>query len=154
MEIVETVTPLQWKQLHALFEEYGISVNFALCFQDFEAELWSLPTRYGSPAGVGLLACERKTLWGCVALRPLSHDICEMKRLYVRPACRNTGVGRQLVIRLIEEAKKRGYRAMRLETVPSSMAAAIHLYTALGFRDIAPYHANPVAGAWFMEISW
>jgi ribosomal protein S18 acetylase RimI-like enzyme len=87
----------------------------------------------------------------CVALRPLEPDTCEMKRLYVRPAYRSGGVGRLLAERVIHEAATAGYRRMRLDTL-RTMETALQLYRRLGFREIAPYTANPIKGAVFLEL--
>jgi putative acetyltransferase len=134
-----------------LFEEYAASLDISLCFQGFDEELSSLPGTYAPPRGRLLLACRGNDTAGCVALRPLESDACEMKRLYVRPAHRSGGVGRLLVERVIHEAATAGYRRMRLDTLPT-MEAALALYRRLGFREIAPYTANPVKGAVFLEL--
>jgi putative acetyltransferase len=134
-----------------LFEEYAASLDISLCFQGFDEELSSLPGAYAPPRGRLLLACRGKESVGCVALRPLEPDTCEMKRLYVRPAYRTGGVGRLLAERAIHEAAMAGYRRMRLDTLPM-MEAALQLYHRLGFREIAPYTANPVKGAVFLEL--
>jgi len=134
----------------ALFREYEKSLGISLCFQGFEKELADLPGDYAPPRGRLLLAREQKETAGCAALRPLSPDICEMKRLFVRDAFRGRGVGRLLAETLLSEARSIGYRAMRLDTLPS-MTAALPLYRSLGFRDINPYTRNPVPGALFLE---
>jgi putative acetyltransferase len=130
-----------------LFREYADSLGFDLSFQDFERELAELPGGYVSI----LLAVEGDEAAGCVALHDLGDGICEMKRLYVRPAFRGTGLGRALAQAIIDAARERGYERMRLDTVPS-MAAAQALYGSLGFRDIAPYRYNPRPGARFLEL--
>jgi putative acetyltransferase len=134
-----------------LFEEYAASLDVSLCFQGFDEELSSLPGTYAPPRGRLLLASRGNEGAGCVALRPLERDTCEMKRLYVRPAYRTGGVGRLLAERVIHEAATVGYRRMRLDTLPT-METALQLYRRVGFREIAPYTANPVKGAMFLEL--
>jgi ribosomal protein S18 acetylase RimI-like enzyme len=134
--------------VRALFLEYGRSLSFDLCFQGFEQELADLPGCYAAPRGQILLAPGA----GVVALRPLSGDICEMKRLYVRPQARGLGLGARLAHLIIAAGQERGYRAMRLDT-HESMTAAIALYRELGFREIAPYYDNPVAGIRYYELT-
>jgi ribosomal protein S18 acetylase RimI-like enzyme len=134
-----------------LFEEYAASLAIDLSFQGFAEELEGLPGKYAGPRGVILLAEAGGEPCGCVALRPLDGQACEMKRLYVRPAGRGRGVGRQLVARIIEGARGRGYSSMKLDTLPS-MGSAVALYRSFGFRDTAPYVYNPVPGAMFMEM--
>jgi len=133
----------------ALFREYGASLSVDLGFQKFEEELASMPGDYAPPRGRLLLAYEGSAAIGCVALRPIDHAICEMKRLYVR--ARGRGIGRQLAERVIAEARTIGYRFMRLDTLPS-MTAAAALYAALGFREIPAYRFNPVEGTKYFEL--
>ena len=135
-----------------LFEEYAASLGFSLCFQNFDQELANLPGDYAPPSGRLLLAIEDDELAGCIALRKLSEGICEMKRLFVRPAHRATGLGRTLVDLIIDEAGKLGYTHMRLDTIPGKMDKAIALYQRIGFVEIDPYYPNPVEGAKFMEL--
>ncbi len=134
-----------------LFMEYAASLGFDLSFQGFDREVSSLPGDYAPPRGALLLAVDRSDPAGCVGLRAWDEGTCEMKRLYVRSAHRGKGVGSSLVRRLLEEARARGYRRMRLDTVPG-MDAAIALYRAAGFREIAPYRVNPIPGALFLEL--
>ena len=134
-----------------LFLEYGQSLGFSLCFQGFDKELASLPGAYAPPRGLILLAEAGDGPVGCVALRPLDEaDICEMKRLYVRPAARKLGTGRRLAEAILEAGNRLGYRAMRLDTLPS-MQKAIALYRDLGFVEIVPYYDNPIDGALYLE---
>ena len=139
-------------QARALFEEYARSLGFDLSFQDFEREVAGLPGDYGSPGGCILLAAEGADIMGCVALRPLGPGTCEMKRLYVRPEYRGRALGRELARAVIEQARGKGYRTMRLDTVPA-MTRAITLYRSLGFRPIEPYRPNPIPGAMFFELT-
>jgi len=137
-----------------LFREYAASLGFALDFQGFEDELASLPGEYAEPKGVILLAhAPGGEPWGVVALRPLEDEgACEMKRMYVRPEARGQGLGRVLGEAILEEARARGYRAMRLDTI-DTMLPAITLYASLGFRPIAAYRFNPMPGALYFEAA-
>ena len=110
-----------------------------------------LPGDYAPPDGRLLLEYHGAELAGCVALHKLDDDICEMKRLYVRPEFRGQKLGAALVDAIIAEARAIGYKFMRLDTVEPLMADAVRMYRKLGFREIASYRSNPIAGALYME---
>ena len=139
------------EQIRDLFIDYSYSLGFDLSFQNFERELNELPGDYSPPSGRLLLGFHDSDPVGCVALRRISEEICEMKRLFVRPQCRGLGLGRVLAMKVIEDACEMGYRRMRLDTVPT-MQTAIALYVSLGFKEIEPYRYNPIKGAKFMEL--
>jgi putative acetyltransferase len=152
MTIVTVQSEEQIVQARELFLEYAESLGFSLCFQSFNVELAELPGKYAAPSGRLLLAeCGGKVA-GCVALRGLEPGVCEMKRLYVRPAHRGQGIGRVLAEAICREAQDAGYQCIRLDTVEPMMKHAVELYRRLGFREIAPYCSNPVDGAMYMEL--
>jgi GNAT superfamily N-acetyltransferase len=135
----------------ALFCEYARSLPFDLDFQDFDAELAHLARDYAPPRGRLYLAMVKGRPAGCVALREFAKGVCEMKRLYVRPAFRGRHIGRQLAETVIEAAREVGYTHMRLDTVPA-MKSANNLYAELGFKPIAAYRFNPVEGAIYLQL--
>jgi ribosomal protein S18 acetylase RimI-like enzyme len=151
VKMIQVRTREDLQQVRALFEEYAAALDFNLSFQNFEEELGNLPGDYALPDGVLLLALWDDQIAGCVALRKINQDTCEMKRLYVRPPFRSLGIGKSLAEAVIKEAKKIGYSCMRLDTVPT-MERAQALYESLGFKSIPPYRPNPIAGAFFLEL--
>jgi GNAT superfamily N-acetyltransferase len=151
MDLIHASTEAHFDEARRLFEEYAASLDFDLGFQNFEKELANLPGDYAPPFGCLLLAFHEGNAAGCVALRRLEEGVCEMKRLYVRPAFRGLGIGKTLTEAIIRQAREMGYNAMRLDTV-ATMSKAQALYTSLGFVDIASYRFNPQEGARFMEL--
>ena len=151
MDIRAADLPADLPIVRRLFRQYADSLGIDLEFQDFETELTSLPGKYSPPRGCLLLAWDGDRAVGCVALRSIDENVCEMKRLYVDPAIRARGLGRRLAERIIQEARVIGYRSMCLDTL-SSMTSALRLYYDLGFRPIKPYVFNPIAGAIFLGL--
>jgi ribosomal protein S18 acetylase RimI-like enzyme len=151
MELAQAETLEQIEEVRRMLREYEASLGVSLCFQGFEKELAELPGEYAPPRGRVLLAFEAGQAVGCVGLRGLDDETCEMKRLYLRPGFRGRGAGRWLAMAIIDEACKIGYKKMRLDTLPS-MREAIALYESLGFKRIEPYYDNPVPGAIFMQL--
>jgi putative acetyltransferase len=152
LQFVQVQSESQIEQVRQLFLEYARSLGFSLCFQNFDQELANLPGDYSPPYGKLLLAEFEGELAGCVALHKLENEICEMKRLYLRPQFRGKGLGRALATRIIAEARDLGYSRLRLDTVESAMQDAVAMYLKLGFRKIDPYCENPMPSALYMEL--
>jgi putative acetyltransferase len=131
--------------LRTLFREYAESLGVDLSFQGFDDEVAALPGGYDA-----LLVAQPAL--GCVGVRALEPGVCEMKRLYVRPAGRGSGLGRALALAAVARARGLGYERMRLDTLPT-MHAAHALYRDLGFVEIPPYRHNPIPGSAFMELA-
>jgi RimJ/RimL family protein N-acetyltransferase len=141
-----------FEDARALVAEYAQSLGVSLAFQGFDEEIADLARAYAAPASALFLARREEEAVACVAVRALGPDVCELKRLYVRPLARGSGLGRMLTVHAIAWARAAGYRAMRLDTLPS-MATARRLYEALGFREIPPYRHNPVPGTAYLELA-
>ena len=152
MKLIQAKSPEEIQQVRKLFEEYVAWLGINLCFQNFDKEVAELPGDYAPPSGRLTLATESDDVAGCIALRRIGEDVCEMKRLYVRPQFRGKGLGRTLAENLIHEGRSIGYKRMRLDTLPGKMDRAIAMYRRLGFNNIEPYDNNPVEGAAFMEL--
>ena len=152
---VRQAAPDEMAVVRALCLEYAEIFDFSLDeFQDFSAELERLPGEYSPPEGCLLLAELRMQgefqVVGMIALRLLEEGVCEMKRMYLQPVARGSGLARMLVQALLDEAAQRGYRLMRLDTL-KRLEAANRLYHSMGFRDTTAYRHNPLQDAVYME---
>lgn len=154
IDIVTPRTAVELDALRDIFREYASSLKIDLCFQDFDQELIALPGEYAEPRGALLMAYVDGQVAGCCALRPMDSvdypNACEMKRLYVRPAFRGLGLGRQLAEAIMDAARIAGYDDVLLDTL-DDMEAARTLYEDLGFEEIPPYYHNPIAGAHYLK---
>lgn len=146
-------TASQLEAVRELLREYWDNRNLAPYVFNFDKELAGLPGDYAPPDGRLFLASWDNEVAGCVALRRLEPFICEMKRLYLRPKFRGRAIGKSLAEFIIGEARKMGYKKMRLDTIQTNMQEAIALYRRLGFEEIAPYRVNPLPGVMFMELA-
>ena len=156
IEFITPETPEELDATRLVFREYAEQLGIDLCFQNFDAELATLPGDYTAPRGALLLVLVDGDIAGCCALRPLDSvdyaDACEMKRLYVRKAFRRFGLGRQLAEKMLDAARVAGYHHLVLDTL-SDMESARALYEDLGFEGIPPYYHNPIAGAHYLKVN-
>lgn len=151
-EIVAAMSAEQFEQARRLFGEYAEWLGVDLSFQSFDEELANLETIYSLPDGSLILAFYDKQIAGCVAVRKLETDVCEMKRLFVKPEFQGLGLGKNLIAAIVETARQLGYERMRLDTLPV-MTKAQKLYTSFGFEKIPAYRYNPDPHAVFMELN-
>jgi ribosomal protein S18 acetylase RimI-like enzyme len=152
ISIEQAETAEQVEEIRRLFREYEAWLGLDLCFQGFEAELSGLPGKYAPPSGRLFLALIDGKPAGCIALRKLKNEICEMKRLFVRKDFRGLKLGNKLIEKLIDEARLAGYKKMRLDTLPDKMGKAVKLYRSHGFRQIPAYYHNPYGDTFFMQL--
>lgn len=153
LEIIDGHTAQWILVVRTMFLQYADWLKIDLCFQGFDQELRALPGNYAPPKGRLFLAVSDEEVAGCVALQPWSDDVGEMKRLYVRDDFRGLGIGKRLILRILDEAMAIGYKSIRLDTLPM-MGTAIEMYRSLGFKEIAPYRENPVPGALYFELKF
>jgi GNAT superfamily N-acetyltransferase len=152
-KIIEATSQEDIEQVRMLFAEYRAELVVEPCFQSFDQEIASLPGSYAPPGGKLLLAKVVGQPVGCIGLRAFPADgACEMKRLYVRPPFRGDKVGRQLAERIVQEARNLGYRSMRLDSHPATMAPAVRMYRKLGFREVNPDPLQPIDGLVYLEL--
>ncbi len=151
MRIKQAQTSAEIEDVRRLFGQYEEFLGVDLCFQSFEEELAGLPGKYAPPDGALLIGLSGGKAVGCVAVRRLEEGVCEMKRLFVKPEARGTGLGRQLVQEVIARARRLGYLSMRLDTL-DRLAEAMRLYEKVGFRRTKPYYENPLPGVVYWKL--
>ncbi len=155
IELICPTSDQDWRDVRAILRDYADSLDVDLCFQGFEQELATLPGAYAPPQGLMLLALVDGAVAGCGAFRNLPDvdypNACEMKRLFVRPAFRRFGLGRQLAQSLMDRASQAGYSSMLLDTL-DEMEAARGLYESLGFEEVPPFYFNPIPGAHYLRV--
>ncbi len=150
LQIISPVTPEELEHVRALMRAFNAwhrsrhphDVDLIDAYFDagaFERELASLPGKYQPPDGQLLLALIDRQPAGCVALRRLTTEACEMKRMFVYPEYHGRGVGKALGQAIIRAAREADYRVMRLDTSVRQVEAQ-SLYSRLGFRAVAPYY--------------
>ncbi len=147
----EIASPSEFSIARELFREYAEWLGVDLCFQGFSEELDRLPEMYGPPSGALVLARRDDHVVGCVGVRSFRGETCEMKRLFVRRAARQAGVGRRLAVESVQIARRLGYRHMVLDTL-EEMTAARRIYSDLGFVETGPYYENPLPGVRYMSL--
>ena len=145
-------------ELIPLYEEYAAMLletdpvfSRSLAQQNYYEEILHLEEKYGPPKGQIYLVLVDGELAGCVGMKPSDDSHAELKRLYVRPAFRGRNLGETLTRRIMDDARKAGYRYLRLSTLPG-LKSALKLYRRLGFRETDPYYDCLVPGTIFMEI--
>jgi len=152
LTIAQAASDSEIELARTLFKEYEQSIGVSLCFQNFDHELANLPGDYAPPSGRLLVIRVGDQVAGCIALRKIDDNTCEMKRLYLRPGFRGRGLGEPIVATIIQEAKTIGYSKMRLDTIPGRMDQAINLYRSIGFKEIPAYYDSPFSDTLYMEL--
>ncbi len=165
MVLIEPRTAAELAATQRIFAEYAASIEHSagcsLQQQNFGGELANLPGKYAPSRGAIFLAFETGSgsvpvgePIGCIALRPLETlgpEVCELKRMYVRPGHRGKGVARQLCVAVLERARAAGYAVMKLDTDPT-FVAAIALYRSLGFTHCPRYNDDPMEETLWFEL--
>jgi GNAT superfamily N-acetyltransferase len=152
--LVQSVEPSDTDAIDAvrkLWTAYWNALGLPSEFQGFEEELRELPGKYAPPAGrLFLLRIDGQPA-ATAAFRPLGHDACEAKRLYVDPTYRRRGIAAELLARLTEEARRCGYRSLYADTLPV-MNSALDLYRRMGFVEVGPYSEVPTPNAIYLRL--
>ncbi len=152
LEIIHANTSQEIQTAKMLFKEYAEWLGVDLGFQNFQEELDSIPGKYALPSGRLVIAKYDGDIAGCAAVRKLEDGVCEMKRLFVREKFRGKGIGEALAKRIVEDARKIGYKKMRLDTDEQKMFKAMAIYKSMGFMEIEAYYHNPYDGVVYLEL--
>lgn len=150
-DITEAGSAGDYAAAKTLIEEYAAALGVDLCFQNFSDEIANLARVYGPPSGCLLLARLGGEPVGCVGVRDRGAAVCEMKRLYVKPQARKSGLGRRLAESAVAHARRQGYSRMVLDTL-QSMSEAQSLYASLGFQEADRYYPNPLSGVRYLAL--
>ncbi len=151
LRIIGADDHVELEQVRQFFRNYAAWLGVDLDYQNFGEEMASLPGAYAAQAGRLFFAEFEGRPAGCVGIRPSSDGVCEMKRLYVEPEMRGSGIGRQLALAAIKAAKALGYRKVMMDTLPA-MRIAVKLYRELGFKEAPAYYPTPVEGTLFLAL--
>lgn len=157
MEIITAYNHSQ--EIATLFSEYtnmlianDSSFQKYLDIQNYDTEIKHLETKYGLPYGRLYLAYYNGEVAGCIGLKKIDQQNCEMKRLYVKPKFRGKKIGEQLVEKIITDAKEIGYSYMFLDTLPF-LETAIHMYKKMGFYTTDCYNDSPMKTSIYMKLN-
>lgn len=150
-EIRQALSEEEFSEAKRLLQEYADWLNYDFCYRNIGKEIDEFPGEYGPPGGKFFLAYVGDKVAASVAVRRWEGNVCEMKRLFVRPEFRGKGIGKKLAKLIIDEAGKMGYRSMRLDTLPN-MTEAIELYKSLGFQEVDKYRESPTDDAFYFEL--
>ena len=151
IEFYLATTEMDYAAAKLLFEEYAISININLDFQHFDEELEQLKKMYASPVGGIILAKQDNKIIGCVAIRKITNEIGELKRMFIKPEHQHKGIGKDLLSEAIQLAKKCNYSILKLDTL-NYMLPAITLYKNIGFYETPAYYHNPIETAMYFEL--
>lgn len=141
--------PIDEKLVLSIFDEYIASAPVSLDYQNNEQEFMLLACKYSPPNGIVYLVLMEDDVVGCAAFRRVDDDVCEMKRVYVRPTMRGHQLGEKLIQALLKSAKEYGYKRMCLDVL-ADFETARRLYEKLGFESCDPVSYNPIPGTHFL----
>lgn len=146
------------EEVSVLFSEYTnmLTANDKtfkkyLDIQNYDEEINHLEMKYGEPEGRLYLIYSNGQPAGCIGLRKIDDQNCEMKRLYIRPKHRGKKLGKMLIEKIISDAREIGYSYMLLDTLPF-LSSAIGMYKSFGFYEIESYNDSPMETSIYMKL--